>query len=486
MKLFTSITGAKIPKGTNLRVALKVMYDFHKKLAIPFYFYTLSFGLCFVFPNSYFWDDWINYFGKTATQIRNSTGPFSGFSPIRIRFEAWMAQSWPSGFRILTFFLFLIAALALLEIVRNSSLFQTDEAAVIFSLFLLAPVNSARHSMTIFMYSASYAFFFVGWWMYKSKTYLMLRIIGLLFFLLSFDTASLIFFVLVPIGMELLEELHTTKSVSHWLRFSLPLVVAALGFWIIEPKINPMLDPIRAEYYRIKISGVVRSLVLVAVPALLLLLGKFRYQWKYTTHRGQLQSIFGVLTVWIGIFPYMSLGHFANLESMLIAFVPGQSDWDSRHQLLMPLGLAFIVIGLMNMLNLKNITRLVIPVLMVYSILNFSFTQEYLLDSIKTEALARKIQATPELGKFKLLLVDDQTLRFNARGRSIRSYEWDALFSKSRSQSHPKSEIYRYVDCKNVRPDGILTITAQRGRLSTLIFRDPKIIFSITDSTVCG
>jgi hypothetical protein len=286
--------------------------------------------------------------------------------------------------------------------------------------------------------------------------------------------------------MELLEELRTSKSFSRWLRFSLPLLVVALGYWFIEPKINPMLDPIRAEYYRVKLSGVLRSIVLLVVPGLLLLFGKLRYQWKYTTHRGQLQSVFGMLVVWVGIFPYMSLGHFANLESVLVAFVPGQSDWDSRHQLLMPLGLAFIVLGLMNMLNLNKLTKRVIPILVVYSILNFSFTQEYLLDSIKTEALLKKIEASPELGTFNLLLVDDQTLRFNARGRSIRTYEWDAMFSKSPSKLHPKSEIYRYVDCKNIKPDGILTITAQRGRLSALIYQDPKLIFTLTDSTVCG
>jgi hypothetical protein len=447
--------------------------------------YVLSYGLSLVLPNAYFWDDWINYFNMSATDVRGSTGPFSGFSPLRLVLEGWMADHWISGFHILTFLLFPIAALALKGILRRLPFFSNHEKVAIVCLFLLLPVNSARSSMTIFMYSSCYASFFVGWWIYVRSNQFVLRLLSLVFFINSFDTASLLFFMAVPIVFSFLTNANLGLSKVRWVRQNLLFIIAPVAFWIIEPKVNPTLDAVRAEYYTPRASGILRGLLLLLILCGIGAFGIFVRRWRYETHRGQIQLMFGALVTWIGIFPYMTLGHFPNIESLMISFVPGQSDWDSRHQLLMPFGIAISIIGLLNLLGVPKLSRGIVPILLISSVLNLSFSQEYYLDSIKSAELLREFASNEEVGNLEKVLIDDQALRFNARGRRIRSYEWDMMLNASRDRREVSSEILRFVDCTNFAPEAIVTVTATNGKFKSLVTRRVGIKISVTELSLC-
>lgn len=447
--------------------------------------YLVSFGLSLTLPNAYFWDDWINYFGKTGNQVRSSTGPFSGFSPLRLVMEGWMSEHWISGFRILTFLLFPLAAVSLHGVLRQISFFTSSEKFALVSLFLLLPVNSARHSMTILMYSSCYASFFVGWWLYSRNDRWILRALSLIFFLNSFDTASLIFFMAVPLAVSLYCDRREGSSVVVWAVRNVVFVAAPLAYWIIEPRLNPTLDAVRAEYYTPKTSGVLRGFVLLFILGSIVMYGLLVRKWRYASHRGQIQFIVGLIVMWIGIFPYMTLGHFPNLESLMISFVPGQSDWDSRHQLLLPLGLALSIVGALNYLGVMNLWRGVFPILIFCSLLNLTFTQEYYLDSIKTSAILNQLADREDLVGVRNVLIDDQALRFNARGRRIRTYEWDTMLNATKSTEQISSEVSRFIDCENFRPEALITITAARGKLMTLLTRDPKINVSVEALSLC-
>jgi hypothetical protein len=447
--------------------------------------YVLSFGLSLLLPNSYFWDDWINYFGKSANEIRGSTGPFSGFSPTRLLLEGWMAEHWTSGFQILSFLLFPIAAIALEGILRDFTFLTSVERTAIVALFLLLPVNSARISMTIFMYSSCYASFFIAWWIYSRSDRLVPRLVSLTFFLISFDTASLLFFMAIPLALSLLNNTQLRRSKLRWIRTNVIFMIAPIAFWFIEPALNPTLDAVRAEYYTPKLSGVLRGLVLLLFLFGFATFGLIVRRWRYQTHRGQIQCLSGFLIIWIGIFPYMSLGHFPNLESLLISFVPGQSDWDSRHQLLMPLGIAVLIVGFLNFLGVPNLWRGLVPILLISSVLNLSFTQEYYLDSIKSSELLHLFSKSEQIKQFENIIIEDQALRFNARGRRIRTYEWDAMLNASQADSRLKSEVSRFVDCNSFKPDAVMTVTADNGKLTSLITRRIGINISVTPLSLC-
>ena len=211
--------------------------------------------------DTYFWDDWFNYFNQSAIDVRRNTGPFSGFSPVRLVLEGSMAEYFPPSFRLLTFLAFPLAAFTLWKVLSTSHILTRQEALAVSSLFLLLPLNSARASMTIFMYTACNVFFFVGWWAYARGRGRFTKGLAIALFLMSFDTASFIFFMVVPLALSLLESQHHHEKLTKWFQKNVVFIVIAPAYWFIEPILNPTLDKVRASYYTPSLPGIARGLV---------------------------------------------------------------------------------------------------------------------------------------------------------------------------------------------------------------------------------
>ena len=92
-----------------------------------------------------------------------------------------------------------------------------------------------------------------------------------------------------------------------------------------------------------------------------------------------------------------------------------------------------------------------------------------------------------ELDTAKLLVIDDQALRFNARGREIRSYEWNAMLYKIyKNDSKKISESVQNVDCESALiPGAILTFTSNSGRLKATLLRDLEIRLTVVRRLLC-
>jgi hypothetical protein len=448
--------------------------------------YLASYGLMLAYSTTYFWDDWFNYFGMTSSEVRNSTGPFSGFSPVRLVAEGWMAEFFPSSFRILSFIWFPIAAFCLFKTLLGSRFLVRAEVSTIALLFLILPVNSARASMTIFMYSSSYCAFFVGWWLFSLKRRWWTLLLSLGFFLMSFDTASFLVFVAIPLLHSYFEHREAGGPFITWIKRNFVFVLSPIAYWFIEPIINPTLDSVRAAYYTPSLSGILRGLVVGMLVTLIAGYFVLIRGWRYGTHRGGVQVLVGLLITWLGMFPYMALGHFPNLNALLIGFVPGASDWDSRHQLLMPLGLGLVIVGVFNFLNPARLWAGVLVVCGLSTVLNLTFSQEYYLDSIKTQRIIEAFRSNPDVKDFDMALIDDQALRFNARGRAIRSYEWDYMLKAANPGLEQTTDVFRYVDCNVMDPDAIIVIQASNGKLETLLTRNPGITVSVQKISVCN
>ena len=446
--------------------------------------YSIAFGYSFGFLNSYFWDDWYTYFDQTASDIRNNV-IISGFNPIRLMLEGFLNENFFPGFRILIFIFYPLAAYALHNVLASKSYLSSFEARSITLLFLLAPVNSARAAVMIFMYTSCMCAFFVAWWLYNSKSNAFLRILSLALFVYSFDTASFIPFLLVPIVFTYLDSRVARQSFFEWIKSNFLLLVIGPSFWFTEPLLNPNLDPIRDAYYQPKISGLIRAVVYFVPVLAIALWGFVIRKWRYSNQRGQVQVVLGLLTCWLAIFPYVALGHFANLNSVIVGFVPNLSDWDSRHQLLLPVGIALTLIGLINYLDSSRSQKLVVAMALVFSSLNFSFTQEYYLDALKQQQIIKSLADNNDLSGFDRLLIEDTALRFNARGRSIRTYEWDRIISANSAGSKKETEITRFIDCDEFNPDAKLTISASSGRLRALITRDVGITLAVEKISIC-
>ncbi len=452
---------------------------------LGFSLYSISFGLIFLFAGSFFWDDWLNYFDRESSEVRGSLA-FSGFNPLRLIFEGALIEVLPSGLQLGSFCCFVIAAVSLARILKYIPFLTNTESQALFLLFLLLPVNSARASMTIFMYSFSYASFFAGWWLFMMHRKWWTLIMSSVLFLLSFDTASFMLFMVVPLGVALLSKKFSLENILSWLKKNLVFILLPIAYWFVEPRLNPTLDATRLAYWTPTIGGVSRALLLGVSICVPFLVFAIRFNWRYNTHRSGIQVAVGLFITWLGMFPYMALGHFPNLNALLIGFVPGASDWDSRHQLLMPLGLGLVIVGVLNFLNPARLWAGVLVVCGLSTVLNLTFSQEYYLDSIKTQRIIEAFRSNPDVKEFDMALIDDQALRFNARGRAIRSYEWDYMLKAANPGLQQTTDVLRYVDCNVMDPDAIIVIQASNGKLETLLTRNPGITVSVQKISVCN
>lgn len=303
---------------------------------------------------------------------------------------------------------------------------------------------------------------------------------------MSFDTASFIVFSIVPIAFGATSFLKSRKQILKYLLRNSPFLIAPFAYWFIEPLFNPNLDPVRAEYYTPKISGVLRGLTIGFVVVAAATYGFVKRRWSYESSRGQIQIVAALGLLWMGLFPYMALGHFPNLHSLLIGLIPGESDWDSRHQLLAPLGLSLLFVGAVNFFQVARRVQLLRFTLVICAAMSFTFTHEYYLDSIKTQGVVTAFSELELPQSTKSVLIDDQATRFNARGRRIRPYEWDGMMKMATNSSSIKTDVIGFVDCVTTDPEFVLTIRSTHGRLRTLLTRDAGISIESHPVLRCG
>ena len=112
--------------------------------------------------------------------------------------------------------------------------------------------------------------------------------------------------------------------------------------------------------------------------------------------------------------------------------------------------------------------------------------QGYFLDSLKQNEFIAEIGNHKALSNSNIVMIDDQATRYNARGRGIRNYEWDAMLSVAHPQLHLQSTYLAYVDCKNsVIPDTLITVSAGNSRFKATIFRDVSLQMKVTHIDPC-
>ena len=449
--------------------------------------------LLFLLPNvfgllalhSLFWDDWVRPTENTAVVKYYRV---AGFPPWREFLEFSVLQNSPALFHLVTPICFLVAALALHKVLKAKLPLTNFQVNAITLLFLVLPVNSARVAMINFYYAFSYMLFFVAWWLLVSGRKFV-PLLSLPVFWLSFGTSSLLPFFALPLlhfGYLLFskDRRFDSRILTIWGALaSLPVV-----FWIVR---SQTFGANVREYYVPKPLGVIRGGLFVLVAVLFLAYGIVRNRWNMSQNARPLLIGWGVLSLAFGSAAYMAGGHLVDISDWMISFVPNFSDWNSRHQLLQPLGFALIAVGALcgsSDIPSKRPGFFGLSVLIGLSVLlNFTFSQEYYLDSLKQDEVIEQLAKIEELKFNNQLMISDDALRFNARGRGLRSYEWAAILEKA----HPNQgkfvvEPLQYVNCGEFKPTLIITITASNGRLESLLTRNLGIEISVTEINTCS
>jgi hypothetical protein len=435
--------------------------------------YTLSWAWSLLRPNTLYWDDWSDVFQQDSFYLRRVFVD-SGRPPWEGVTDGLLFQIGPWSVRIAVFFLFFIATLFLFEILRSTYFLSKLQIRFFILLFLLAPVNHARISLVVFQYTTSYFLFYLGWFVlvrYKSSKSFLLAC-AVLF--LSFKTHSFLFFVLLPflhfVWLNRASLLNLKKlSLVHFQVFVIAVlpvlyVISRSVFWPPSESWQDYQQPTRA--------GVLTGLWPVLVGLVGLSIIGVRRLKKKRTPVGLVLLVVGFSITALALFPYFAgelyVGY-AGRPAYLTVF-EFRADWRSRHQLLMPLGLALSVVGLNELLKWRGKNVVVLTVLVISVGLNMFWGSQYFLQSHKQEQLVELFKTTKS--EVEIASVEDQTKRFNGRESTFRSYEWTGFMTLAGiSTDRP--------GCEALPSGSALTLKSDTSYLQALATRDLGLYFEI-------
>ena len=451
------------------------------KLAGVLYF--IAWGPSLLFLKARFWDDWAIYFSMTPADQKNYWRG-EGFPPYVHEVLNFLFRSNPAAYHLTSLAIYFCLGWLLFQILQKTKICSPEIIQRVCLIFLILPINSARHAMIILPYSVSVLLFFLAWNMLLSKNRF---IAGSSLFVVvsSFYTSSVIPFFIIPIANYAYLEWKKTKRITRRViqKFSL-LVVAPLYYLIIARVIWPPAEH-RTAYFSPQLVGLIRASILILVfsSVAVFLIRKSR-EGKIPQERTILLSV-GMLSLGFGSVAYFASGRLVDLSEWISFLVPRSSSWDSRSQLLHGLGFALLIGGAIGALDtyLKTIGyKFVVAVCLI---LSFTFSIGYYVDNLKQESMMQSFKEE-NLEPNSIIMIRDNTNQFNARGRNLRSYEWEAMIFKATGLKKTVID-EAYVNCSpNVEvPDLFITINPGWGRLATLLRRDAGMEVSYDEIAPC-
>ncbi len=454
------------------------------KLALPLY----ALSNCFMplFRKAYFWDDWFVFYSESNDGTKKFFND-GGSWPTRGLLEVDLLNKQPELFNVLTILCFFFAGWCLFHILSTVKVLTTEHVRIITILFLILPINSARVAMINFSYSYSLFFFYLAWYLLVTKRSRFVRYLSIPLFLLSFDTLSLIAFFVVPCAHFLYMKLSVPEPNRRNAYLSSALFAALSPlYWIIERQFNPSQAG-WIDYYTLRPIGVLRGLLFLFVCLILILWFLKSRKRGIPENNSYAIIIAGATITAIGAFPYIVGGYLVEISEWMIAFVPRSSDWASRHQLLLGLGFAVAVAGVVGVIGSEFKRHFLAVLFGLCVLLNMTFMHGYYLDSLKQDQLVAAFQRSSELKNSRVIMINDLTDRYNARGRVYQNYEWDGILAKAFGDSSRSSiSEMSFVHCNDpLIPDTLLTITARNGRLESTVSRDLGIELSLESIQPC-
>jgi len=436
--------------------------------------YTLSWGWSLLRPNTLYWDDWEQYFRQDPFYYRGELidsgrplweGVVEG---ILIQFGVW-------AICLATFICFFSTSIFLFGILKKVPIVELKQSQVLVFLFLIVPVNHARISLVVFDYSSAYFLFFLGWLILVRYRSFKSFALSLTLLFLSLKTHSFLFFVLLPFlhfaWLNKTELLDFKKLNRRHLQI---VVIAALPvLYVILRSIFWPPNESWQDYQKPTSAGLMTGLWPVLIGLVGLSIIAFRHSKNKPTHFGFVLFVCGFLVTALALFPYFAAELYVGYAGRpaYITVFEFRADWRSRHQLLMPLGLALSVVGLNELLNWKK-KNLFLSVVLVVSVgLNMFWGSQYFLQSLKQEKIVELLKATKN--EIVIASLGDQTLRFNGRENDFRGYEWSGFMTLAGiSTDRP--------GCETLPEGSTLVLKSDKPYLSALISRDLGLYFDVT------
>jgi hypothetical protein len=387
--------------------------------------YTIAHGGLAFILNAVYWDDWVLYHvpARTVLETFRMAGTFLNWVGY---LHVGMQSLGPWAYHALTFVLYFLSGIYLWRVLERHAWIEEQTRLTIVALFLVLPFNIARVAAINFPYAVCYLFFFVGW-----SALGRFRFLALLSFFIAFNTQSLLVFYALP-AFEYF--VRTAKPLSlratvDWSKRNVDILLLPFAFWILKKAFFKPYGMYAGYNEHLSFHTIVPSLVAMPsyivsqrIPMVMLMLCGvpvgLLLRALPAQRKRHLFFAFGFVALATAIFPYLILG-----------LVPTFTDWTSRHQILMPLGVSLLIAGLGTIIRPPgggSITQLVISASLAW---NISAYYGLYIDEQKQQDLIEFFRSSPQVRNASLVVFDDNAE--NAIDRKYRFYEWTGLLKKA-------------------------------------------------------
>ncbi|HET6351081.1 MAG TPA: hypothetical protein VFG89_02975 [Coriobacteriia bacterium] len=418
------------------------------------YFLTHSLGLL---DRGLFWDDWV-FWQQDKQLVAEVSRDMGSVWPTNINHWIFYSQFGITFGRLLSFAGLLVATLLLFGIVRRLPKMTDSTAFWIAALFAVYPGFTSREALVMTAYSLCLMFFLGAIWLNvrfspKPKWWVHVAAVVLLF--LSYHTRSLLVLSgFMPIVFLMADPPASWKLldvIKRLLAYTGELVMPFLFFVMTKLWFQPR--GLYADYNQflsqdtqlsdVLWSGIVHSnpisIVwtqvtperLALVAACIVMVPLSLWAWRRWSLEHNASDIWlldsGLLLVLLAVAPYAAVGK-----------IPMFSGFESRHQLLTPIGWGAIIVAIAqgHARGRWKYGRVLISVALAFTMGYFTAVhlQSYIgyeREWLKEQAMMEAFRVNPQIKAAHTILFVDRTEDWNAGHRSGRQhYEYSGMMAQ--------------------------------------------------------
>jgi hypothetical protein len=194
-----------------------------------------------------------------------------------------------------------------------------------------------------------------------------------------------------------------------------------------------------------------------------------------------------LLILAFGAAAYIASGRLVDVSEWILNFVPRASDWESRHQLLLGIGISLFVSTLMICINDKRRPKVFAGIVTLCVMLNFSMMQGYYFDALKQKEFVSLMSNIEDISDWKSVVIADKANVYNARNRDIRSYEWEQMIIKAGGNEKVvvMTSTQPCATDQNQESAVLVLMESSRGRLASMVRGEVGLRIQVTSVSVC-
>lgn len=440
--------------------------------------YTITFSIILL-NHGIFWDDWVLDNQESYLRIAQFAQAGGFINTGYLHSFIFSFNNAILLYRVITFLSYLIVTLLFFKVLGNIKQIDRFSRFYIIIIFAIFPVNFARIAAINVPYSIFLCLFMLGFVIvdfYINKPNLILRLISLVLFFLSFQVGSILFFYATVLLYLFSTSFNTLKYPTikfirsrifiNWLLKYSDYLLLPFIYWILKSIfasptglyegynavtlegllydgpllsirsiitsfVEPIIYAFTPEMPIVSISTYLSVLLMIAVLFSILIKRMFRNELSSNCFKKNLSQekhmiVLGFFLFLLAVYPYAVVGR-----------LPQLYNWESRHQILVPFGASFIIYYGVKLIcrEFKKYERafwlLSSFIIILFIFCNINVYLEYQKDWYKQLSLMEAFQQNKYMQNPGTFYFIDASAIKNARNRTYRFYEYSGMFKKT-------------------------------------------------------